>query len=132
MSFVTVVCGVAAGAATPPPPDPCPHSGPATSAATATAADHRAQCIIPTSLEGRLLFPCAHRQSHVEVAARSGLIVAPIGRVDHHRTDVETVPDVVHAHERREPQTLQGAVPAHPQVVVPQGLVRVLAASLTR
>src|SRR5881409_892852 len=97
MSFVTTACGGAARSAA--PPDPCPHSGAATSAATATVADHRAQCIIPTSVEGRRLFPSTERESEVQIAAGSGLIIAPIRGVDNHRRDVETIPHVVHAHE---------------------------------
>src|SRR2546422_11767739 len=50
MSFVTTVCGGAAGSAA--PPEPCPHSGAATTEATATVAHQRAQCVIPTSVEG--------------------------------------------------------------------------------
>src|SRR5436853_7940443 len=102
MSFVTTACGGAARSAA--PPDPCPHSGAATSAATATVADHRAQCIIPTSVEGRRLFPCAQREPYIHVPARSRLIIAPVRGVDNHRRDVETVPRVVQAQKGPQPQ----------------------------
>src|SRR3989441_7300036 len=51
MSFVTTVCAAAA-VGSPVPPDPCAHSGAATKHATITVAHHRAQCVIPTSVEG--------------------------------------------------------------------------------
>src|SRR5216117_3800257 len=51
MSFVTTACGAAA-VGSPVPPDPCAHSGAATNHATSTVAHHRAQCVIPTSVEG--------------------------------------------------------------------------------
>src|SRR5881396_39509 len=51
MSFVTTACGAAA-VGSPVPPDPCAHSGAATKHATSTVAHHRAQCVIPTSVEG--------------------------------------------------------------------------------
>src|SRR5437870_10488006 len=69
MSFVTTACGGAAGSVA--PPDPCAHSGAVTSAATKAVADHRAQYIIPTSVEGRRLFPCR----------RSVVLTAPPRRV---------------------------------------------------
>src|SRR5712664_4953098 len=114
MSFVTTACGGAPGVGSPTPPDPWPHSGAATSPATATAADHRAQCIIPTSVEIRLLFPCTQREPDIHVPARSRLIIAPIRRVDNHRRDVEAVPHVVEAHERTQPQAPHRPVPAKP------------------
>src|SRR5207249_5698491 len=98
MSFVTTACSGAAGSAA--PPDPCPHSGAATSAATAPVADHRAQCIIPTSVEGRRLFPSTERESDVQIAAGSGLIIAPKGRVDNHRSHVRPIEHVVEPNER--------------------------------
>src|SRR6266550_3069352 len=119
MSFVTKPRGTAAGSAF--PPDPCPHSGPATSAATATPADHRAQCIIPTSVECRRLFPCTQREPYVHVPARSRLIIAPVRRVDNHRRDVETVPHVVQAHEGTQPQAPHRPVPAEAHVGRPPG-----------
>src|SRR5216110_3855745 len=100
MSFVTTACGGAAGSAA--PPDPCPHSGAATSAATATVADHRAQCIIPTSVEGRRLFPCAQREPYIHVPTRSRFVIAPIRRVDNHRPHVRPVEHIVEAEEGAE------------------------------
>src|SRR6266566_9417347 len=119
MSFVTTACGGAAGSTA--PPDPCPHSGAATSAATATVADHRAQCIIPTSVEVRRLFPCTQREPHIHVPARSRLIIAPIRRVDNHRRDVEAIPHVVEADERTEPQTPHRPIPTEAHVGRPPG-----------
>src|SRR5437660_12121257 len=104
MSFVTTARGGATGEGSATPPDPCPHSGAATSAATAAVADHRAQCIIPTSVEVRRLFPSTERESHVHVAAGSRLIIAPIRRVDNHRSYIGPVPHVVDAYERVQPQ----------------------------
>src|SRR5436190_18651537 len=104
MSFVTTARGGATGEGSATPPDPCPHSGAATSAATTTVADHRAQCIIPTSVEVRRLFPCTQREPYIHVPARSRLIIAPIRRVDNHRRDVEAVPHVVQSHEGTQPQ----------------------------
>src|SRR5260370_41899542 len=104
MSFVTTACGGAPGGASPTPPAPWPHSGAATSPATATAGDHRAQCIIPTSVEGRRLFSCTQREPDIHVPARSRLIIAPIRGVDNHRRDVDAILQVVHAHEPAEPQ----------------------------
>src|SRR6266566_2601650 len=89
MSFVTTACGGAPGRGSAAPPDPCPHSGAATSAATATVANHRVQCIIPTSVKGRRLFSRTQRESHIHVPARSRLIIASIRRVDNHRRDLE-------------------------------------------
>src|SRR2546422_5340263 len=63
MSFVTTACGGAPRRGSAAPPDPCPHSGAATSAATATVADHRVQCIIPTSVKGRRLLTEVDRKS---------------------------------------------------------------------
>src|SRR2546427_9989839 len=100
MSFVTTACGGATGRGSVAPPDPCPHSGAATSAATAAVADHRAQCIIPTSVKGRRLFPCTQREPYIQVPARSRLIIAPIRGIDNHRSHIRTVPDVVQPHER--------------------------------
>src|SRR2546430_1200475 len=68
--------------------------------ATVTVADHRAQCIIPTSVEGRRLFSRTQRESHIHVPARSRLIIAPIRGVDNHRSYVGAIPDVVEPHER--------------------------------
>src|SRR3989442_1928561 len=74
MSFVTTVCGGAAGSAA--PPEPCPHSGAATTEATATVAHQRAQCVIPTSVEGcGGLLPRAQREPDVHVAPGSRLII---------------------------------------------------------
>src|SRR2546422_3810358 len=73
MSFVTTVCGGAAGSAA--PPEPCPHSGAATTEATATVAHQRAQCVIPTSVEGcGGVLPPPPRETHVHVAPRSRLL----------------------------------------------------------
>src|SRR2546427_6969155 len=74
MSFVTTVCGGAAGSAA--PPEPCPHSGAATTEATATVAHQRAQCVIPTSVEGcGGVLPPPPREPHVHVAPGSPLII---------------------------------------------------------
>src|SRR6266480_261034 len=121
MSFVTTACGGAPRRRSAAPPDPCPHSGAATSAATATVADHRAQCIIPTSVESRRLFPCTQREPYIHVPAWSRLIIAPIGGVDNHRRDVETVPHVVEAHERTQPQAPHRPVPTEAHVGRPPG-----------
>src|SRR5260221_14060218 len=120
MSFVTTACGGATGPTA--PPDPCPHSGAATSAATAAVADHRAQCIIPTSVEGLRLFPCTQREPYIHVPARSRLIIAPIRRVDNHRRDVEPVPPVVEAYERTQPQAPHRSIPADAHVGRPPGV----------
>src|SRR6266849_8896472 len=121
MSFVTTACGGALGGGSPTPPDPCPHSGAATSPATATAADHSTQCIIPTSVESRRLFPCTQREPDIHVPARSRLIIAPIRRVDNHRRDVEAVPQVVQAHEGTQPQGAHRPIPAEAHVGRPPG-----------
>src|SRR5437773_10137940 len=114
MSFVTTARGGATGEGSATPPDPCPHSGAATSAATAAVADHRAQCIIPTSVEVRRLFPSTERAPHVHIAARSGLIIAPRhgiathpdrARIDRYGPHVLPVEDVVEPHERPEAYT---------------------------
>src|SRR2546426_6249922 len=74
MSFVTTVCGGAAGSAA--PPEPCPHSGAATTEATATVAHQRAQCVIPTSVEGcGGVLPPAPRETDVHVAPGGRLII---------------------------------------------------------
>src|SRR5207247_5217517 len=74
MSFVTTVCGGAAGSAA--PPEPCPHSGAATTEATATVAHQRAQCVIPTSVEGcGGLLPRAQREPDIHVAPGSRLVI---------------------------------------------------------
>src|SRR2546430_17691284 len=122
MSFVTTARGGATGEGSATPPDPCPHSGAVTSAATAAVADHRAQCIIPTSVEVRRLFPSTERESHVHIAAGSRLIIAPIRRVDNHRRDVEAIPHVVEADERTEPQTPNRPVPTNAHVGRPPGV----------
>src|SRR5438876_6316878 len=80
MSFVTTACGGAPGRGSAAPPDPCPHSGAATSAATATVADHRAQCIIPTSVKGRRLYTFRPGAGH-GFQNRRGVLTAPPGRV---------------------------------------------------
>src|SRR6266536_2300370 len=122
MSFVTAACG-AAGSVT--PPDPCAHSGAATSDATAAAAHHRAQCVIPTSVEVRRLFPSTDRESDVHVAAGSRLIIAPRHEVathpdglgiDRHGTHVLPIEHVVDAHERMEPHAPDVAIPPEPHV----------------
>src|SRR2546422_6115072 len=121
MSFVTTACGGAPGRGSAAPPDPCPHSGAATSAATATVANHRVQCIIPTSVKGRRLFSRTQRESHIHVPARSRLIIASIRRVDNHRRDVEAVPHVVQAHEWTQPQAPHRPVPTEAHVGRPPG-----------
>src|SRR5438046_8865420 len=74
MSFVTKPRGTAAGSAV--PPEPCPASGAATTEATATVAHQRAQCVIPTSVEGcGGLLPRAQREPDVHVASGSRLII---------------------------------------------------------
>src|SRR2546425_2353284 len=74
MSFVTTVCGGAAGSAA--PPEPCPHSGAATTEATATVAHQRAQCVIPTSVEGcGGVLPRAPREPDVHVAPGGRLTI---------------------------------------------------------
>src|SRR3989442_14135513 len=77
MSFVTTVCGGAAGSAA--PPEPCPHSGAATTEATATVAHQRAQCVIPTSVEGcgGVTPPPPPRTQGKHSAPRPRLITAP-------------------------------------------------------
>src|SRR2546426_3906746 len=77
MSFVTTVCGGAAGSAA--PPEPCPHSGAATTEATATVAHQRAQCVIPTSVEGcGGVLPPPPRETHGHAAPRGPpLITSP-------------------------------------------------------
>src|SRR5205085_1822621 len=105
------------------PPDPCPHSGAATSAATSGVADHRARYLIPTSVEGRSLFPCTERKPDVHVAAGSGLIIAPRGRVDNHRPDIGPVEHVVEAHEWVKPHAPHRPTPSQPHVQ--PGLCRV-------
>src|SRR6266516_4853085 len=122
MSFVTTVCGGAAGSAA--PPEPCPHSGAATTEATATVAHQRAQCVIPTSVEGcGGLLPRAQREPDIHVAPGSGLIIpsrheaathADRRGVDRHRPDVLAVEDVVEAHERPEPHAAERPVPPQP------------------
>src|SRR5207253_9326352 len=103
MSFVTTACGGAPGRGSAAPPDPCPHSGAATSAATATVADHRAQCIIPTSIKGRRLFSRTQRESHIHVPARSRHILAPIRRAAIHRYHVGVIPHLREPHEPPQP-----------------------------
>src|SRR5437016_14123897 len=99
MSFVTTACGGAAGGSA-TPPEPCPHNGAATSEATATVAHQRAQCVIPTSVGdcGGLL-PRAQRESHIHAAPRSGPVVPPPRRVDHHRSPAGPVEDRGETHE---------------------------------
>src|SRR2546422_8884105 len=116
MSFVTTARGGATGEGSATPPDPCPHSGAATRAATAAVADHRAQSIIPTSVEVRRLFPSTERESHVHIAAWSRLIIAPKGRVDNHRPHVRPIEHVVEPNERVQTQGADPAIPAHPHV----------------
>src|SRR5882724_11483236 len=102
MSFVTTACGGAAGSTA--PPDPCPHSGAATSVATAAVADHRAQCFISTSVEVPRLFPCTQREPYIHVPARSRLIIAPIRCVDNHRPNVRPIEHIAEPDERVQPQ----------------------------
>src|SRR5690242_17446817 len=117
MSFETAARG-RAGSAT--PPDPCAHSGAATSEATAAVAHHRAQCVIPTSVESRRLLPSTERESQVHVATGSRLIIPPRhepathpdGRgVDRDRPHVLAVEDVVQAHKRLKPHAAKRPVP---------------------
>src|SRR5881628_490460 len=119
MLLVTIACGTAAGSAA--PPDPCAHSGAATSDATVTAAHHRAQCVIPTSVEGRRLFPCTKREPDVHVAAGSRLIIAPIRGVDNHRPHIGPVEHVVEADEGTQPQAPHGPVPSDAYIRGPPG-----------
>src|SRR5689334_629026 len=100
MSFVTIALAEGEMPGFETPPDPCPHSGAAMSAATRTVADHRAQYLIPTSDEGPKLLTCTQCEAHVGVAPGSGLIIAPIRRVDNHRPDVCSIEQVVEAHKR--------------------------------
>src|SRR2546430_3646996 len=116
MSFVTTALAVGEDPGFETPPDPCPHSGAATSAATSGVADHRARYLIPTSVEGRSLFSCTERKPGVHVAAGSGLIIAPRGRVDNHRPDIGPVEHVVEAHERGEPHAPRRPAPAQSYV----------------
>src|SRR5256885_7378493 len=81
MSFVTTACGGAPGRGSAAPPDPCPHSGAATSAATATVADHRVQCIIPTSVKGRRLFSRTQRESHIRSEEHTSELQSPCNLV---------------------------------------------------
>src|SRR5260370_9730405 len=117
MSLVPTLCDGAAGSAT--PPDPCAPSGAATSDAPITVADHRAQCLIPTSVEGRSSLASTYRKPYIHVAAGSGFIIAPLGRVDNHRTHICPVEQVVEAHERAEAHASHRAVPSQPQVPRP-------------
>src|SRR5438128_12291335 len=121
MSFVTTARGGATGEGFATPPDPSPHSGAATSAATAGVSDHRAQCIIPTSVEVRRLFPSTERKSHVHIASGSGLIIAPrheVGtnpdraRVDRYVPHVLPVVHDVEPHVLPKAYTCQRALPA--------------------
>src|SRR6184192_4505697 len=124
MSFVTTARGGAAGGSA-TLPEPCPHSGAATTEATATVAHQRAQCVIPTSVEGcGGLLPRAQREPDVHVASGSRLIIpsrheaathADRGGVDRDRSDVLAVEEVVAAQERPEPHAPERAVPAEPQ-----------------
>src|SRR6266704_3915271 len=110
MSFVTTPRGAAVGSAA--PPDPCAHGGAAASDAPVTTAHHRAQCVIPTSVEGRSLLASTQREPDIHVAAGGRLIVAPRHevathanrrRVDRHGPDVRAVENIIEAHEGAEP-----------------------------
>src|SRR5438034_5281574 len=129
MSLVSTVCDAAARSAA--PPDHFPHSEAATTEATATVAHHRAQCVIPTSVEGcGGLLPRAQREPDIHVAPGSRLIIpsrheaathADRRGVDRHRPDVLAVEDVVEAHERPEPHAAERPVPSQPHTRRPPG-----------
>src|SRR5207253_1691421 len=118
MSFVTTARGAAGSAM---PPDPCAHSGAPASDATAAAAHHRAQRVIPTSVESRRLFPSTDRESDVDVAAGSRLIIAPIRRVDNHRPYVAPVEHVIEAQKRVRAHAPHRSGPADADVGHPPG-----------
>src|SRR5437763_1490445 len=131
MSFVTTVCGEPAGRPrSPVPPEPCAPNPPATSDASVTAAHHRAQRLIPTSVDcrSRPLLPGSQRESDIHVPAGSGLIIAPRHevathpihpyglRIDRHRAHVLPVEHVVEPDEGMEPHTPQGPLPPQAHV----------------
>src|SRR5437867_13372446 len=111
MSFVAKPRGTAAGSAG--PPEPCPASGAATTEATATVAHQRAQCVIPTSVEGcGGLLPRPQREPHVHAASARRLLIptrheaathADRGGVDRDRADVLAGEEGVAAQARPEP-----------------------------
>src|SRR5437763_9256871 len=128
MSFVTTVCGEPAGRPrSPVPPEPCAPNPPATSDASVTAAHHRAQRLIPTSVDcrSRPLLPGSQRESDIHVPAGSGLIIAPRHeaathpyglRVDRHGAHVRPVEQVVEAEEGVEPHAPEAPPPSQTHV----------------
>src|SRR5437773_11478204 len=123
MSFVPKPAGPAAGCAG--PPEACPASGAATTEATATVAHQRAQCVIPTSVEGcGGLLPRAQREPDVHVASGSRLIIpsrheaathADRGGVDRDRSDVLAVEEVVADQKRPTPNAPERTLPDEPR-----------------